>query len=1435
MMFRANDAKAHKVFSRISISLASSDEILTRSYGEVTKPETINYRSFRPERDGLFCERIFGPTRDWECYCGKYKRIRYKGIICDRCGVEVTQKSVRRERMGHIALAVPIVHIWYFRSLPSKISYVLGISNKDLEKIVYYESYVVTNPGTTGLQQKDLITEDQYFEILASLPEKNQDLEDDDPKKFVARIGGEAIKDLLKKVDVEVLSAELRAQLRVETSQQKKQEHLKRLRVIEAFREHEGGPPNRPDWMVLDVIPVIPPELRPLVPLEGGRFATSDLNDLYRRVIIRNNRLKRLIDIKAPEVILRNEKRMLQEAVDSLFDNSRRTNAVRSDNNRALKSLSDMLKGKQGRFRQNLLGKRVDYSGRSVIVVGPELQLHQCGLPKDMAVELFKPFIIRKLIERGLSKTVKSAKKMVERKGPEIWEILENIIDGHPVLLNRAPTLHRLGIQAFQPVLVEGKAIRIHPMVCTAFNADFDGDQMAVHVPLSFDAQLEARILMLSSHNILSPASGAPIITPTQDQVLGCYYLTKSKSGAKGEGMVFSSVKELIIARNEGKVDLHARIRLRAQGKLIETTTGRAIFNQIIPEDLGYINELLNKKRLVQIIAMSFRKCGNQRTARFLDEMKMLGFTYAMKGGLSVNVSDVAVPKEKEDLIQKAQKEVDSIERQYQNGFITNGERYNKVIDVWTRTTSRVAERLFESLQNSKEGFNSIYMMIDSGARGSKEQVRQLAGMRGLMAKPQKSLSGATGELIENPIIANFREGLSILEYFISTHGARKGLADTALKTADAGYLTRRLVDVAQDAIISEEDCGTFRGVHTSALKEGEDVKEPLAERILGRVAVHDVKDPMTGVILVKAGEIIDEEVATAVSETSIETVEIRSVLTCESKRGVCAKCYGRNLTTGKLVEVGETVGIIAAQSIGEPGTQLTLRTFHTGGTASLIASQSHIMSKFEGYVKYEGIKSVKVTTEEGEKILSLGRSGVINVLNNDNAVLTKYDVPYGAMLQLTDGAKVQKGQLLYEWDPYNATIMTEHAGTVKYVDLKENITYRDEPDEQTGHIQKVVIESRDRNLSPSIMIVDKAGKKIANYIIPTRAHILVDDGDAIGAGSVLVKIPRDIGKTRDITGGLPRVTELFEARSPQDPSVVSEIDGTVSFGAQKRGSREVIVTSHDGRERKVYMIPLGKHVLVQENDIIRSGERLSDGAIDPHDILRIKGTSAVQEYLVNEIQEVYRMQGVKINDKHIEIIVRQMMQKVRVTDPGDTHFLEGDYVDKVKFEEENRSLEGMVFIENKGDSKMKNNTVVEKKKVKELNVEFKKREKKVIEVRDAEPALSEPVLLGITTASLSTDSFISAASFQETTKVLTDAAIEAKVDRLLGLKENVIMGHLIPAGTGLKKFRDVLVTSKTPTRVIEKPVAAEEPTDEAKEEEVVLVKKARKKTKSAS
>jgi DNA-directed RNA polymerase subunit beta' len=1370
--------------------------ILARSHGEVTKPETINYRSFRPEKDGLFCEKIFGPVRDWECHCGKYKRIRYKGITCDRCGVEVTQKSVRRERMGHIALAVPVVHIWYFRSLPSKIGYVLGLSSKELEKIIYYESYVVINPGTTGIQKQDLITEDQFLEIMASLPENNSDLEDSDPKKFIAKMGGEAIKNLLRRVNVEELAVELRTEVKTETSVQKKTEALKRLRVIEAFRKSDLSAPNRPEWMVLDVIPVIPPELRPLVPLEGGRFATSDLNDLYRRVIIRNNRLKRLIEIKAPEVILRNEKRMLQEAVDSLLDNSRRVNAVRSDNNRALKSLSDMLKGKQGRFRQNLLGKRVDYSGRSVIVVGPELRLHECGLPKDMAVELFKPHIIRKLIERGLVKTVKSAKKMVDKKGPEVWDILDHIIDGHPVLLNRAPTLHRLGIQAFQPVLVEGKAIRIHPMVCTAFNADFDGDQMAVHVPLSYEAQLEARILMLSSHNILSPASGAPIVTPTQDQVLGCYYLTKSRAGDKGEGMAFYAPEEVVIGYNERKIALHTRIKVRIDGTMIETTTGRVLFNQIIPKDVPFINELLNKKRLVQIIASVFRRCGNLVTAKFLDDLKTLGFQYATQGGLSVSIGDVLIPREKYEMVAKAQKDVENVESQYYRGFITNGERYNKVIDIWTRATSRIAEKLFDSLQHSKDGFNSLYMMVDSGARGSKEQVRQLAGMRGLMAKPQKSMSGATGELIENPITANFREGLSILEYFISTHGARKGLADTALKTADAGYLTRRLIDVAQDAIIAEEDCGTIRGVLTSALKEGEDVKEPLSERILGRVSVHDVTDPLSGDVIVKSGEVIDEDKSQRISETSIELVEIRSVLACNSRRGVCAKCYGRDLTTGKLVEPGTATGVIAAQSIGEPGTQLTLRTFHTGGTASLIAAQSQIVSKFEGRVKYDGLKTIEFESETGKHLIASGRSGVINIIDEDNRVLTKYDVPYGAMLMIRDNSKVAKGEMIYEWDPYNAVIVSEHKGVVKFLDLKENVTYREEPDEQTGHIQKVVIDSREKSLIPAISVVSARGQKLASYSVPTRAHLIVDDGQEIHAGTVLVKIPRDIGKTRDITGGLPRVTELFEGRHPNEPAIVTEIDGIVAIGQPKRGAREVFVQSHDGKDRRTYLIPLGKHILVQDNDVVRAGERLSAGAIDPHDILRIKGTTAVQEYLVNEIQEVYRMQGVKINDKHIEVIVRMMMQKERIVDPGDTKYLEGDNVDKTRLHDENDSLEGKVVVVNKSDSKLKNGAVSTKKAIREINADLRKKTKKAVEIRDSEPATSEPILLGITQASLTTDSWISAASFQETTKVLTDAAIEGKVDHLLGLKENVIMGHLIPAGTGQKKYRDLFVES---------------------------------------
>ena len=1409
-----------KTFTKITIGVASPDTVLDWSRGEVTKPETVNYRTFRPEKDGLFCEKIFGPTRDWECHCGKYKRIRYKGIVCDRCGVEVTQKQVRRERMGHIGLAVPIVHIWYFKSLSCKIGHILGIGTKDLEKIIYYESYVVIQPGVSGLRVMDLLSEEQYLEVLDSLPSGNQDLDDDDPRKFICNIGGIAIRELLKRVKVEETYQELRILVREETSIQKKQDYLKRLRVLGAFREKENGRPNKPEWMLMDSVPVIPPELRPLVPLEGGRFATSDLNDLYRRVIIRNNRLRRLVEIKAPEVILRNEKRMLQESVDSLFDNSRRMTAVRTDNNRALKSLSDILKGKQGRFRQNLLGKRVDYSGRSVIVVGPELQLHQCGLPKDMAVELFQPMVIRRIIERGLAKTVKGAKKIVSRKGPEVWEILENVIDGHPVLLNRAPTLHRLGIQAFQPVLVEGKAIRIHPMVCTAFNADFDGDQMAVHVPLSFDAQLEARVLMLSSHNILNPQNGNPIVYPTQDQVLGCYYLTKSKKGEKGEGKIFSSPQEVIIAYDCKQIGLHAIIKVHTNGNLVETTTGRVIFNQIVPKEFGYINELLNKNRMIQIVSAVYRRCGNVRTAEFLDKLKTLGFTFATRGGLSVSIGDVVVPKEKRDIIDKAEHDVYKIEDQYQNGFITDGERYNKVIDVWTRTTSKIAERLFETLQHSKDGFNSLYMMVDSGARGSKEQVRQLAGIRGLMHKPQKSMSGSAGELIENPIIASFREGLTVLEYFISTHGARKGLADTALKTADAGYLTRRLVDVAQDAVISAEDCGTIMGIKVSALKEGEDVKEPLSERILGRVAVRNIKNPLTGKVIVKAGELITEEEASLIGETSIESIEIRSVLTCELRRGICAKCYGRSLSTLKLVEPGEAVGIIAAQSIGEPGTQLTLRTFHTGGTASLIAAQSQVISKFDGRVKYDTIKSIKAGESDGKKLIVSGRGGAIHILDEDNRVLSKYDVPYGATINVIDGSIIKKGTLIYEWDPYNAVIVSEYKGKIQYVGLKENITYREEPDEQTGHIQKVVVESRDYSITPTITVTDKKGEVLGSYILPVRAHITVDHSEEVDAGAILAKIPRNIGKTRDITGGLPRVTELFEARSRADAAVVAEISGVVHFGKQVRGSREFSIVSHDKKDERHYLIPLREHILVQEQDVVRAGERLTDGSINPHDILHIKGVSAVQEYLVNEIQEVYRMQGVKINDKHIEVIVRQMMQRVKILDPGDTRFLEGDFINKADFNEENEKVSSMVVINSKGDSKLKDGLLISKKKARELNLELKKKGKKLIEFSDGKPATSEPILLGITMAALTTDSFISAGSFQETTKVLAEAAIEAQEDYLLGLKENVIVGRLIPAGTGLRKFKDIIVTPK------EDPIDFYEESMRLKEKEPILFQK---------
>ncbi len=1385
---------AMRDINNIRIGLASPDDILSRSYGEVTKPETINYRSFRPEKDGLFCEKIFGPTRDWECFCGKYKRIRYKGIICDRCGVEVTQKSVRRERMGHIGLAVPIVHIWFFRAQPSKIGNIIGLSLKELEKIIYYESYVVINPGPTGLNRLDLVSEDQYFEVLNSLPQGNEKLEDEDPKKFVARIGGDAVKELLKKTNVEKLSKELRDQLLVETSQQKKQDLLKRLRVLESFKEEEGKPVNKPEWMVLNYIPVIPPELRPLVPLEGGRFATSDLNDLYRRVIIRNNRLKRLIDIKAPEVILRNEKRMLQESVDALFDNSRRGSAVRSDNNRPLKSLSDMLKGKQGRFRQNLLGKRVDYSGRSVIVVGPELKLHQCGLPKDMAVELFKPFIIRKLIERGHNKTVKSARKVVDRKDPIIWEILEKVIDGHPVLLNRAPTLHRLGIQAFQPMLIDGRAIQLHPMVCTAFNADFDGDQMAVHVPLSYEAQLEASLLMLSSHNILSPQNGSPIVVPTQDIVLGCYYLTKVKDGDKGEGMIFGSPEEVIIAYNSRVIGLHAKIKVRIDGKMIDTTTGRVIFNQIVPKEMGYFNQLLIKKTFGGFIGQMFMKLGNKVTAKFLDDLKDTGFRYSTAGGLSVSYADMIIPEEKENLIQKANKKVEGILSEHEQGVITDAERYNKIIDVWTHTTNDVARVLMDKIRVTDNGFNSLHMMVDSGARGSQEQVRQLAGMRGLMMKPQKSLSGQAGEIIENPIVANFKEGLSVLEYFISTHGARKGLADTALKTADAGYLTRRLVDVSQDVIISEEDCGTILGIEITALKDVEQEREPLAERITGRVAQEDVIDPRTDEIIVPAGDLITEEIAEKIEDANIDSVYIRTVLTCESKRGVCAKCYGRNLTNGKLVEIGEAVGIVAAQSIGEPGTQLTLRTFHLGGTSSRIASQSQVESSVEGRVVFERISFVDKSDFLGNVKVVTGRRGVIGINDENNRQIKKYEVPYGAELVVNDGQLVKKRSPLYNHDPYNAVILTDVAGKVRFVDMIDGSTLQQVTDEQTGHVQKVVIESKDKNLTPTILIEAEDGNK-KSFNIPTRSYLSVEEGESIPAGTILAKISKQQTKSRDITGGLPRVTELFEARSPQETAIVSEIEGTVKFGARKKGSREIIVIAPDKSDEKKYNVPLGKHILVQEGDEIPAGEKITDGPINPHDILKIKGTSAVQEYLVNEIQDVYRLQGVKINDKHIEVIVRQMLQKIKIVSPGDTKFLEEDVVDRNEFIEENNKVMALVKIEDKGDSRFKDAQLISKSKFREINADLKKKGKKPIIAHDAEPATFEHILLGITQAALSTESFISAASFQETTKVLANAATEAKIDNLLGLKENVVMGHLIPAGTGLKKYKNLMLT----------------------------------------
>jgi len=1411
MSFR-KDNKNKSNFTKIAIGLASPEEVLERSSGEVLKPETINYRTYKPERDGLFCERIFGPVKDYECHCGKYKRIRYKGIVCDRCGVEVTEKKVRRERMGHISLVVPVAHIWYFRSLPNKIGYLLGLPTKKLDSIIYYERYVVINPGiktTDGIKYLDFLTEEEYLDILETLPKENQLLDDNDPDKFIAGMGAEALYDLLSRSDLDELSYSLRHKANHETSQQRKNEALKRLQVVEAFRESKGV--NRPEWMIVKVVPVIPPELRPLVPLDGGRFATSDLNDLYRRVIIRNNRLKRLIEIKAPEVILRNEKRMLQEAVDSLFDNSRKSNAVKTDANRPLKSLSDSLKGKQGRFRQNLLGKRVDYSARSVIVVGPELGLHECGLPKEMAAELYKPFIIRKLIERGIVKTVKSAKKIVDRKDPVVWDILENVLKGHPVLLNRAPTLHRLGIQAFQPKLIEGKAIQLHPLVCTAFNADFDGDQMAVHLPLGNAAILEAQLLMLASHNILNPANGAPITVPSQDMVLGLYYITKARKGTperpvKGEGLVFYSPEEVTIAHNERKVDLHAVIKVKVVDyekgekvkKITETTVGRVIFNELVPEGVGFINELLTKKSLREIISTVLKVTGTAVTAKFLDDIKDLGYHMAFRGGLSFNIDDVIVPDQKEELVKDGYDQVDDVLNNYNMGFITNNERYNQIIDIWTHTNARLTQILMQQLSSDNQGFNSVYMMLDSGARGSKEQIRQLSGMRGLMAKPQKS--GSTGsEIIENPILSNFKEGLSVLEYFISTHGARKGLADTALKTADAGYLTRRLVDVSQDVIIMERDCGTLRGLVATAIKKNEEVVETLYERILGRVSLHDVFDPLTGEHLVNAGEEITEDIAKKVEESPVEQMEIRSVLTCESKKGVCAKCYGRSLATGRMVQIGEAVGVIAAQSIGEPGTQLTLRTFHVGGTASNITAESSITSKYNGIVEIDELRTVAKTDELGNKVdVVIGRLAEMRVIDKKTGIaLTTQNIPYGAKLYIKNGAEVQKGDLICEWDPYNAVIISETSGKVSFESVIEGITYKEEADEQTGFREKVIIETRDKTKNPIIKILGNNNEVLKSYNIPVNSHIVIEDGSEVKTGDILVKIPRAVGKSGDITGGLPRVTELFEARNPSNPAVVSEIDGEVSFGKIKRGNREVIITSKTGQVKK-YLVPLSKQILIQENDFVKAGIPLSDGAITPSDILAIKGPTKVQEYIVNEVQEVYRLQGVKINDKHFEIIVRQMMRKVDIIDPGDTKFLEKQVVDKWEFMDENDWIYGKKVVEEPGDSNnVKPGQIITARKLRDENSVLKRRDLKPITARDAIPATSSVILQGITKAALQTKSFISAASFQETTKVLNEAAIFGKVDHLEGLKENVIVGHLIPAGTGVRKYEKLIVGSQ--------------------------------------
>lgn len=1404
-----NDNKTKASFNKISIGLASPEEILKMSHGEVLKPETINYRTYKPERDGLFCERIFGPTKDYECHCGKYKRIRYKGIVCDRCGVEVTEKKVRRERTGHIQLVVPVAHIWYFRSLPNKIGYLLGMPTKKLDSIIYYEKYVIIQPGILengeNIVQGELLSEDEYLDILDSLPRENQQLEDNDPNKFIAKMGAEAVYELLVRLDLDVLSYDLRHKASTDTSQQRKTEALKRLQIVESFRASKGR--NKPEWMIVKIVPVIPPELRPLVPLDGGRFATSDLNDLYRRVIIRNNRLKRLIEIKAPEVILRNEKRMLQESVDSLFDNSRKSSAVKTEANRPLKSLSDSLKGKQGRFRQNLLGKRVDYSARSVIVVGPELKMHECGLPKEMAAELYKPFVIRKLIERGIVKTVKSAKKIIDRKDPVIWDILEYVMKGHPVLLNRAPTLHRLGIQAFQPKMIEGKAIQLHPLSCTAFNADFDGDQMAVHLPLGNEAILEAQMLMLASHNILNPANGAPITVPSQDMVLGLYYITKPRSGAMGEGLIFYSPDEAEIAYNEQRVDLHALIKVRTRDldennkpviKIIETTVGRVLFNKVVPQEMGYINELLSKKSLRDIIGKVIEVCGVARTAQFLDDIKDLGYYMAFKGGLSFNLNDVIIPEEKDTLVKEGNTEVEEIMNNYNMGFITNNERYNQIIDTWTHVNSKLSDILMKQLASDNQGFNSVYMMLDSGARGSREQIRQLSGMRGLMAKPQKS-GAEGGQIIENPILSNFKEGLSVLEYFISTHGARKGLADTALKTADAGYLTRRLVDVSQDVIINEDDCGTLRGLVATEIKSNEEVISSLYERILGRVSVHDIYHPNTGELIVASGEQITESLAKKIEESPIERVEIRSVLTCESKKGVCAKCYGRNLATGKMVHMGEAVGVIAAQSIGEPGTQLTLRTFHVGGIASNIASESKIELKYDGRLEFDELRTVEAGDDKGANYqVVVSRLAEMRVIDmNTGITLTTQNIPYGSKLHVKSGDAVKKGQIVCEWDPFNAVIISETEGKIEFEDVIENITYKTEVDDATGLREKIIIESKDRNKVPSAHIKAKDGTILRTYNLPVGAHLVLGDGDKIKTGQMLVKIPRAVGKAGDITGGLPRVTELFEARNPSNPAVVAEIDGEIAFGKIKRGNRELSVTSKSG-EIKKYLIPLAKQILVQENDFVRAGTPLSDGAITPADILAIKGPTAVQDYIVNEVQDVYRLQGVKINDKHFEVIVRQMMRKVEIVEHGDTRFLEKQIVDKNEFMEENDRIWGKKVVVDAGDSEMfKPGQIITPRRLRDENSMLKRRDLRLVETRDAIPATSNQILQGITRAALQTNSFMSAASFQETTKVLNDAAINGKVDRLEGLKENVICGHLIPAGTGQREFDKVVVYSR--------------------------------------